>query len=135
MPFLRDQQLLMKTDVEKRLDFAKFLSKLKKRWTIYREAEEKIIKIILKHKDSELDTYISHFKHMVDNMENHIEIKPDKHTKNPPPDGKCVYSFVGASIYTRNYTSNYELGLFFSFERNEIYDFNVFVKDSSSKHR
>jgi hypothetical protein len=115
----------MQTDDQKRGDFTAYLRQLKQSWTINRETEITIMNVILRHKGSELDTYIARFSIMIDWMIKGINNEPDKYSRNPPPDGKCVNSFVGASITTQNYTSNYSLRLSFSQARNEIYRFDV----------
>ena len=124
--FSRSQQLLMQTDKEKRDDFAMYLNQLGQKWTINRETEKRIISIILRHKESELDTYIARFKLMINWMEQGIKNKDDNFSENHPDDGKYVDSFIGASINTQNYVSNYSLRLFFSRELKEIYGFQVF---------
>jgi hypothetical protein len=115
----------MQTDEQKRSDFTAYLRQLKQSWAINRETEINIMNVILRHMGSELDTYIARFSVMIDWMIKGINNEPDRYSKNPPTDGKCVNSFVGASITTQDYTSNFSLRLFFSQERNEIYRFEV----------
>ena len=116
----------MQTDEQKRDDFTKYLKRLVQEWTINKETGRCIIKTILGHKDSELDTYIACFKVMIDWMEKDIKTKPDVFSENHPVDGKYVDSFIGADISIRyNYASNYSLRLFFSRELKEIYKFQV----------
>jgi len=116
----------MQTDEEKRSAFGNYLNQLSKKWTINRELMKYIIIAILSHKGVELDTYITRFKLMITWMEQGIKIEPDNFSENPPADGKYVDSFIGTSINTTNYTSNYSLRLFFSQELKEIYGFQVF---------
>ena len=116
----------MTKDEQKRNDFLKYLKQLKETWTISpKTTEEAILRIVLSHKDSELDTYIARFKLMINWMTTGIKCKPDNYSKEHPDDGECVDSFVGASITTNNYTSNYSLRLYFSKTRKEIYKFEV----------
>jgi hypothetical protein len=115
----------MPTDEQKRGDFIAYLRQLKQTWVISSEAERNILLVILSHKDSELDTYIARFKVMINWMEKGVNTKPDRFSKEPPLDGKCIISFVGADITTRSYYSNYALRLFFSKAKNEIYGFGV----------
>jgi transcription initiation factor TFIID subunit TAF12 len=115
----------MQTDEEKRSDFIIFLKELSQNWTINQETEKCIISVILRHKESELDTYIAYFKLMINRMEQDIKTKKDNFKNNHPADGKYVDSFIGASINTQNYASNYSLHLFFSQELKEIYGFQV----------
>ena len=114
----------MPTDEQKRSDFLIYLKQLKQTWTISpKTTEEAILKIILSHTDSELDTYIARFKVMINWMMRGIKCKPDSYSKEHPDDGECIDSFVGTSITTQNYTSNFSLRLFFSKTRKEIYNF------------
>jgi len=115
----------MPTDEEKRIGFKIYLEELCQKWTINRETEKSIISVILRHKESELDTYIARFKVMINWMEKGIKSEDDKFSENHPDDGKYVDSFIGASINTQNYASNYSLRLFFSRELKEIYKFQV----------
>jgi len=115
----------MQTDVEKRNDFIIYFKELSKIWNINQEVGKNILTAILSHKGVELDTYIAHFKLMITWMEQGIKIEPDNFSENPTADGKYVDSFIGASINTANYTSNYSLRLFFSLELKEIYGFQV----------
>jgi hypothetical protein len=116
----------MQNDEQKRNDFISYLRQLSQTWAINREAERRIIEIVLCHKGAELDTYISRFHVMICWMEQGIKNETDVFSKNPPPDGKYVDSFIGASINTKSYTSNYSLRLFFSRELKEIYEFQVY---------
>jgi len=102
-----------------------YLKQLKHTWTIKRDVEIAIIKVILCHKGSELATYIDYFKKLIWKVTNRIDIQPDKYSKDPPIDGECVYSFVGVGVNTQNYTSNYALRLSFSKTENAIYNFEV----------
>ena len=115
----------MPTDEQLRNDFIVYLRQLKLTWFIKRDVEIAIIKVILCHKDSELKTYIAYFKNMIWKMTNNIYIQPDKYSKDAPVDGKCVDSFVGISVNTQNYASNYALRLSFSETAREIYKFEV----------
>ena len=115
----------MQTDEQRRNDFIAYLKQLKQTWVIEKDAERVIIRSILSHTDSELATYIAHFKRMVGKMESGIDMQTDKYSKNPPADGKCVDSFVGANVTTQDYTSNYSLRLFFSETGKKIYKFEV----------
>ena len=115
----------MSTDEQQRNDFIVYLRQLKQKWVIEREAEKSIITGILGHKESELAIYIAHFKRMANKIIIDIDTQPDKYSKNPPADGKCVVSFVGASITTQDYTSNYALRLFFSKADSKIYKFEI----------
>jgi hypothetical protein len=103
----------MQTDEQKRNDFMMYLNKLNKAWVINRETEKCIINIILCHKGVELDTYIARFKVMINWMEQGIKTEPDNFSEIHPDDGEYVDSFIGASVNTQNYASNYSLRLFF----------------------
>ena len=116
----------MQTDEQKRDDFAIYLKQLNQEWTINHEAGRCIINAILGHKGVELDTYIAHFKVMIDWMEKDIDAKPDVFSENHPADGRYVDSFIGANISIQSkYASYYSLRLFFSRELKEIYRFQV----------
>jgi len=115
----------MSTDEQRRCEFIDYLKQLKLSWTLNRETEISIIKGILGHKDSELLTFIGYFKNLIFRVTNGINTYQDKYSKDPPDDGMCVDSFVGASVNTKNYTSNFALRLYFSNTRREIYKFEV----------
>jgi len=115
----------MPTDEQLRGDFIQYYKQLKLTWSIDREIEIFIIKVILKHKDSELKTFIAYFKKLILNMTNNISVYPDKYSKAPPADGQCVDLFIGASVNTNNYASNYSLRLSFSNSQKKIYKFEV----------
>jgi len=115
----------MPTDEQLRDDFIQYYKQLKLTWFIDRDTDIAIIKAILEHKGSELTIYIAYFKKLIFNMTNNISAFPDKYSKDPPADGKCVDLFIGASITTNNYTSNYALRLFFSYSQKKIYRFEV----------
>ena len=116
----------MPTDQQKRGEFTAYLKQLKQEgWSIDREAEITIIKAVLGHKGSMLDTYIAGFKNMIRNMKNDIRTEPDVYSKNPPADDKCLVFFVGANVTSQNYTSNHALRMFFSMAESRIYGFEV----------
>jgi len=115
----------MPTDAQLRGNFIQYYRQLKLTWLVDRETDVSIIKIILGHKGSELITYIACFKKLIFNMTNNIAVFPDKYSKNHPVDGRCVDLFIGASINTNNYTSNYALRLYFSSSQKRIYKFEV----------
>ena len=115
----------MPTDEQRRDEFITYLKRLKLSWSINRETEISIIKCILGHKDSELLTFIGYFKNLISRMINNTNAHQDKYSKDPPVDGMCVDSFVGAGINTKNYTSNFALRLYFSNTEREIYKFEI----------
>jgi len=115
----------MPTDEHRRDEFIAYLKQLKLTWNINRETEISIIKGILGHKDSELITYIAYFKNLIYRIKKDINTQLDRYSENPPVDGKCVYTFIGASVNTKNYTSNFALRLFFSNTEKVIYKFEI----------
>ena len=116
----------MSKDEQQQIEFIDFLKQLTKTWTISPVIQRKILEAILKRKGCELDVYITRFKHMINSIERGINHKPDVYIKDHPNDGKYIDSFLGASITTSNYTSNFSLRLFFSNGKKEIYDFQVY---------
>lgn len=116
----------MSIEEQKRMKFVAELKQFTDQgWAIVREANVSILKIILSHNGNELDKYIAIFKVMLRNMINNVRVEPDKYSNDPPANGQCTTSFIGAQRTTRNYALNYSLRLYFIKSEKKIYKFEV----------